>query len=41
MRLPTRWVTDTEELPQNHQVTALGNRVLPIQAAAALTALLA
>lgn len=41
MGLPTGWVTDTEELTQNQQITALGNGVLPIQAAAALTALLA
>jgi DNA (cytosine-5)-methyltransferase 1 len=40
MGLPTGWVTDTEELTQNQQITALGNGVLPIQAAAALTTLL-
>lgn len=40
MGLPTGWVTDTEVLTQNQQITALGNGVLPIQAAAALTTLL-
>ncbi len=40
MGLPTGWVTDADDLTQNQQITALGNGVLPIQAAAALTTLL-
>ncbi len=41
MGLPTGWVTDyTDELSQNQQITALGNGVLPLHAAAAVTALL-
>src|SRR5690625_2898031 len=40
MGLPTGWVTDTDDLTQNQQITALGNGVLPVQAAAALTTLL-
>jgi len=39
MGLPTGWVTDSDELTQNQQITALGNGVLPLQAAAALSAL--
>ncbi len=39
MGLPTGWVTDTGELTQNQQITALGNGVLPLQAASALTML--
>ena len=39
MDLPTGWVTDSDELTQNQQITALGNGVLPLQAAAALSAL--
>ena len=37
MGLPTGWVTDGAELTQNQQITALGNGVLPLQAASALT----
>lgn len=37
MDLPTGWVTDSDELTQNQQITALGNGVLPLQAAAALS----
>lgn len=33
---PTGWVTDSDELTQNQQITALGNGVLPLQACAAL-----
>lgn len=40
MCLPTGWVTDTDDLTQNQQITALGNGVLPLQAAVALAALL-
>ncbi len=36
MGLPPGWVTDTGELTQNQQITALGNGVLPLQAAQAL-----
>ena len=36
MGLPTGWVTDTSELTQNQQITALGNGVLPLQASLAL-----
>ncbi len=36
MGLPTGWVTDSDELTQNQQITALGNGVLPLQACAAL-----
>lgn len=41
MGLPTGWVTDTEpsDLTQNQQITALGNGVLPLQAASALSML--
>lgn len=41
MGLPAGWVTDTEssDLTQNQQITALGNGVLPLQAASALTML--
>lgn len=41
MGLPPGWVTDTEpsDLTQNQQITALGNGVLPLQAASALTML--
>ena len=39
MGLPTGWVTDSDELTQNQQITALGNGVLPLQATAALAAL--
>lgn len=40
MGLPAGWVTDpTHELTLNQQITALGNGVLPLQAATALTAL--
>lgn len=37
MDLPTGWVTDSDELTQNQQITALGNGVLPLQAATALS----
>lgn len=37
MGLPAGWVTDSDELTQNQQITALGNGVLPLQAAAALS----
>ena len=40
MGLPTGWVTDADDLTQNQQITALGNGVLPLHAAAAVTALL-
>lgn len=37
MGLPRAWVTDPmHELTSNHQITALGNGVLPLQALAAL-----
>lgn len=36
MGLPAGWVTDTDHLTQNQQITALGNGVLPLQAAQAL-----
>ena len=39
MGLPAGWVTDTDDLTQNQQITALGNGVLPLQAVAALSAL--
>ena len=39
MGLPTGWVTGTDDLTQNQQITALGNGVLPLQAAQALSAL--
>ncbi|CCH74317.1 hypothetical protein BN11_4240003 [Nostocoides australiense Ben110] len=35
MGLPTGWVTDTDDLTQNQQITALGNGVLPLQASIA------
>lgn len=34
--LPTGWGTGTDHLTQNQQITALGNGVLPLQAAQAL-----
>ena len=40
MGLPTGWVTNSDELTQNQQITALGNGVQPLQAALALSALL-
>lgn len=40
MGLPTGWVTGTDDLTQNQQITALGNGVQPLQAALALSALL-
>ena len=40
MGLPTGWVTSSDELTQNQQITALGNGVQPLQAALALSALL-
>lgn len=36
MGLPAGWVTGTEDLTQNQQIAALGNGVLPLQAAQAL-----
>ena len=39
MGLPPGWVTDAGELTHNQQITALGNGVLPLQAASALTML--
>ena len=37
MGLPASWVTDPiHELTENQQITALGNGVLPLQAATAL-----
>ena len=39
MGLPTGWVIDSAELTQNQQITALGNGVLPLQAASALSLL--
>jgi hypothetical protein len=41
MGLPTGWVTDSDELTQNQQITALGNGVLPLQAVSALSLLAA
>ena len=41
MGLPTGWVTDTDQLTQNKQITALGNGVLPLQAVSALSLLAA
>ncbi|WP_198144540.1 hypothetical protein [Parafrankia sp. EUN1f] len=41
MGLPAGWVTATPGLTRNAQLTALGNGVIPQQAAAALTSLLA
>jgi len=40
MGLPAGWVTAVPGLSRNGQLTALGNGVLPAQAAAALTDLL-
>lgn len=40
MGLPAEWVTGTDNLTQNQQITALGNGVLPLHATAAVTALL-
>jgi DNA (cytosine-5)-methyltransferase 1 len=41
MGLPTGWVTNSDELTQNQQITALGNGVLPLQAVSALSLLFA
>ncbi|SHJ70658.1 DNA (cytosine-5)-methyltransferase 1 [Tessaracoccus bendigoensis DSM 12906] len=41
MGLPTEWVTGADDLTQNQQITALGNGVLPLQACAALSSILA
>ena len=41
MGLPTGWVTGTDDLTQNQQITALGNGVLPLQAISALRRLTA
>ena len=40
MGLPTGWVTGTDDLTQNQQITALGNGVLPLQACVALSSML-
>ncbi|MFT8396014.1 DNA cytosine methyltransferase [Propionibacterium sp.] len=39
MGLPTGWVTDSDDLTQNQQITALGNGVLPLQAISAVAML--
>jgi DNA (cytosine-5)-methyltransferase 1 len=41
MGLPTGWVTNPEhsQLTNSQQITALGNGVLPLQAATAITSL--
>ena len=39
MGLPNGWVTDSDDLTQNQQITALGNGVLPLQAVSALSLL--
>ncbi len=39
MSLPTGWVTGTDQLTQNQQITALGNGVLPLHAVAVLRTL--
>ena len=41
MGLPAGWVTGTDDLTQNQQITALGNGVLPLQAISALRRLTA
>ena len=41
MGLPTGWVTGTDDLTPNQQITALGNGVLPLQAVTALSLLTA
>ncbi|WP_040155176.1 DNA cytosine methyltransferase [Mobilicoccus massiliensis] len=41
MGLPAGWVTGTDDLTQNQQITALGNGVLPLQACVALSSMLA
>ncbi len=41
MGLPAGWVTGTDDLTQNQQITALGNGVLPLQAVSALRMLAA
>lgn len=40
MGLPTGWATNTDDLTQNQQITALGDGVQPLQAALALSTLL-
>lgn len=40
MGLPEGWVTDVPDLTRNEMLKALGNGVVPAQAAAALTFLL-
>lgn len=37
MGLLEGWVTGTDDLTQNQQITALGNGVLPLQAVSALS----
>lgn len=41
MGLLEGWVTGTDDLTQNQQITALGNGVLPLQAVSALSLLAA
>lgn len=41
MGLPTEWVTDSDDLTQNQQISALGNGVLPLHAVSALSLLAA
>lgn len=40
MGLPVGWVTCTDDLTQNQQITALGNGVLPLQASYAMSTVL-
>jgi len=40
MGLPDGWVTDVPDLTRSGQLKALGNGVVPLQAAAAVRALL-
>ena len=40
MGLPVGWVTGTDDLTQNQQITALGNGVLPLQASYAMSTVL-
>lgn len=41
MGLPTGWVTDSAELTQNQQITAVGNGVLALQTSGAMDRMLA
>ena len=36
MGLPAGWVTDTDDLTQNQQISVLGNGALPLQAVSVL-----